>query len=120
MNPGTHDLSLYRGDSYHWLFEFYQDAAQTVPTDLTGATADAEIRDKTAGAKIVVLQCTVTLPNIVEVVMDPTLYATCPAKGVWDLQLTFADGQVHTPLKGAVTVNPDVTDSVAMPAVARR
>ena len=112
MTPGKYNLELYRGDSYAWRFILWADDAQTVPVDLAGATIKAEIRDKSAGAKIVELTTTATMPNIVDVAMTPTMYETCPAKGVWDLQVTFPDGQVHTPVGGSVTVTTDVTDSV--------
>lgn len=116
MTPGKFDLNLYRGDSYAWRFIMFSDAAQTVPVDLAGATVKAEIRDKSAGTKIVALDVVVTQPNIVDMSMTPAMYVTCPSKGVFDLQITFADGQVHTPLAGAVTITADVTDSVVMPA----
>lgn len=119
MTPGKFDLDLYRGDSYAWRFILWQDAAQTIPTDLAGATVAAEIRDKSAGNKIVELTVVATMPNIVDVSMTPTMYADCPAKGVWDLQVTFPDGQVHTPIAGQVTVTADVTDSVPMARATR-
>jgi hypothetical protein len=119
MTPGKFDLSLYRGDSYAWRFILWQDEAQTVPVDLTGATVEAEIREKSAGTSVVALTCTPSLPNTVDVAMTPDLYATCPSKGVWDLQVTFPDGSVQTPVAGTVTVSGDVTDSVAMPVAAR-
>jgi len=116
MTPGRFDLNLYRGDSYAYRFVLWQDDLQSVAVDLTGATAEAEIRERSAGVAVTVLTTTVTLPNIVEVAVDPAMYVTVPAKGVWDLQLTFADGSVQTPVAGAVTVTGDVTDSVAAPA----
>jgi hypothetical protein len=119
MNPGHFNLELYRGDSYAWRFILWQDDARTDPLDLTGATVAAEIREKSAGTHIVDLDVTVTLPNVVDVAMTPTMYATCPSKGVWDLQISFADGTVHTPVAGTVTVVGDVTDSVAMPVRTR-
>jgi hypothetical protein len=116
MTPGTFPLDLYRGDSYAWRFVLWQDEAKTLPVDLTGATAEAEIRNASAGTTIVTLECTVVVPNSVDVVMTPAMYATCPKTGVWDLQITFPDGSVHTPIAGPVNLTPDVTDSVAIPA----
>jgi hypothetical protein len=114
--PGTYDLALYRGDSYGWRVRLWEDAAATIPADLTGVTVEAEIRDRSAGTFVVALDTVVTLPNIVDLAITPDMYATCPAKGVWDLQLTYADGTVRTVLKGAVAVTGDVTDSLVMPA----
>ena len=111
MLPGKYDLGLYRGDSYAWRIQLWDDADLSDPTDLTGATVAAEIRDKPAGPIIVELDCAVTLPNIVDMTMTPAMWVDCPAKGVWDLQLTFTGGEVRTVLRGAVTVTADVTES---------
>jgi hypothetical protein len=113
MLPGKYDLGLYRGDSYAWRFQLWDDADQTEETDLTGVTAAAEIRDKSAGLQIVALDCAITLPNIIDVEMTPAMWADCPTKGIWDLQLTYTGGDVHTVVRGAVAVTPDVTDSDA-------
>lgn len=119
MTPGQLDLALYRGDSYEMRVRLWSDSAATIPVDLTGATVAVEIRDKTAGTRVVELGVLVTLPNIINVSMTPDMYVTCPAKGVYDLQVTFADGQVNTPLAGKITVTGDVTDSLVMPTAMR-
>lgn len=111
MNPGRYDLNLYRGDSYAWRFTLWKDAAKTDEVDLAGSIVSAQIRDKPAGSKIVQLTCDVTTPNIVDMQMTPSMYDLCPPKGVWDLEITFADEQVQTPLAGQVIVTADVTNS---------
>jgi hypothetical protein len=118
--PGEYNLELYRGDTEARSFVLFADDAQTVPYDLTGATVRAEIREKTAGIHVVTLSTVILLPNTVVVTMLPTNYVDCPAVGIWDLQITDADGMVLTPVAGAVNVTPDVTDSVVMPTLARR
>jgi hypothetical protein len=120
MTPGRYDLELYRGDSHGWRFTLWANFEQTMPVDLTGASVAVEIRDKSAGTHIVDLDVTIVLPNSVDVKMTPDMYVTCPTKGVWDFQITFPGGEVHTPLYGDVKVTPDVTDSLVMPAAARR
>jgi hypothetical protein len=109
MIPGKYDLNLYRGDTYHWQFKLWQDAAQTVPFDLAGATADSEIRDKPGGTNIVVLDCVITQPNIVDVILSAAKSANVPLSGSWDLQLTLASGDVRTPIAGTVKATADVT-----------
>ena len=113
--PGEYDLHLYRGDSAVWQFRLWADDAHTVPVDLTGATVKAEIRDKSAGPLVTELVVSVAMPNTVDMELTPELWVTIPAAGVWDLQLTLADGTVQTPVAGKVTATPDVTDSVAAP-----
>ena len=89
MTPGLYSLNIYRGDTYQWRFQLWQDAERTDPVDLTDAQVASEIRDKSGGALIVALDCIVTLPNIIDAVLDPASSALCPPRGVWDLQLTF-------------------------------
>lgn len=105
---------MYRGDSYSWRFILWEDDAKTTPVNLTGAEVSLEIRDKPAGTTILPMPCVVTIPNIVDISMTPAMYATCPTKGVWDLQITFQDGRVQTPIGGSVSVTADVTDSAPL------
>jgi hypothetical protein len=111
MTPGSLPLALYRGDSYSWRFVLWADAGKTVPADLAGVTVKSEIRDKSAGTNITPLVCAIEMPNAILVSLDATTSARLPAKGVWDLQLTYPEGAVATVLAGAVTVAADVTDS---------
>lgn len=109
MTPADYPLDLYRGDTGRWQFKLW--GANGAPFVLTGVTAKSEIRDRPGGTKIVVLACTVILPNIIDVALTAADSRTLLPKGAWDLQLTFLSGDVKTPVAGAVTVAPDVTDS---------
>lgn len=111
MAPAKYDLNLYRGDSYGWRFILWQDVNKTVPVVLAGATVGSEIRDKSAGTKIIPMDCTVTAPNIIDVALNAASCKACPNKGVWDLQITYPDGQVNSPVAGVVVVAGDVFDS---------
>jgi hypothetical protein len=112
MTPGNFNLNMYRGDSYAWRFILWNDAVKVDPVDLADATVAAEIREKPGGLTILVMPCVVTLPNIIDITKEPDMYADCPVKGVWDLQVTFTtSGEVHTPIAGSVSVSPDVTGS---------
>lgn len=110
--PGKYAMNIYRGDSVRWQFRLWMDAGKTQPADLTGVTVKAEIRDKPKGTKITPVDCTVTLPNIIDghltapVSKDMTI-----DKGQWDLQLTYPSGDVATVVAGDVTVIADITDS---------
>lgn len=98
-------LMLYRGDDYSWQFRLFGED-HISPIDLTGVTAAAEIRG-TVGT--IALTCTVTLPNIIDVLLDSADWVELGHTARWDLQLTFADGQVYTLVAGPVTVTDDVT-----------
>jgi hypothetical protein len=55
--------------------------------------------------------CTITLPNIIDLFLPSTSSQQLPLSAVWDLQLSYASGDVNTPLAGQVTVTADVTAS---------
>lgn len=110
MTPADYNLALYRGDTGRWRFVLWADAGKTQPLDLTGATADAMIRDKVPSSTFAMhMDCTVTEPNIIDMVLTSIQCSELPAKGVWDMQLTYPSGDVTTILKGSVAVTQDVT-----------
>jgi hypothetical protein len=89
----------------------WTDAAKTQPYDLTNETPKSEIRDMPGGKVLCEMQPTVTLPNIIDLVL-PGSQSQFAANGVWDLQLTNSqNGWVSTVVAGKVNVTADVTDS---------
>jgi hypothetical protein len=109
MQPANFPLEIYRGDSSRMRVKLYD--ADKNPIDLTDIVAKSEIRDRPAGTVVVPLDCTITLPNIVEIVLTAANSSKLPVQGVWDLQLTYPNGGIKTPMAGLVKVTPDVTDS---------
>jgi hypothetical protein len=110
--PQQVPLDIYRGDSGHWRFTLYTDAGLTDPYDLTGASAEAEVRLKTNTTVLAAMDCVITLPNIIDVDLSAEDSGNLSGKAVWDLQLTWASGGlVKTVVAGPVTVTDDVTDS---------
>jgi hypothetical protein len=107
-------LTIYQGDTYEWTFTLWADPARTVPVDLTGVDAKAEIRDRPGGALLIDLPLTVTLPNVIaaELKRDDSLKLT-RRTARWDLQLTLADKSVTTIIAGHVYVTLAVTESAA-------
>jgi len=105
-------LVIYQGDTYAWDFALWEDRAASIPIDLTGATAKAEIRLRSGSPVIVDLPISITLPN--EIVA--TLSRTDSLKLVqpnarWDMQLTLPDQTVTTIMAGPVTVTRSITES---------
>ena len=110
MIPGTYDLCLYRGDTSRWQFRVWLDEAKTIPADLTGAAAKAQIRPGHAGTATDMV-CVITLPNIIAMTLPAG--TSPPQRGLWDLEVTYASGDVQTVLAGKVTVQGDVTSNAA-------
>lgn len=107
--PSDYSLTIYRGDTHRWQFRLWSDAGKTSPIDLATATVKAEIRTN-GGTLVSPIDCTVTPPNTIDALLSAaasSLLATPPAR--WDLQLTWANGDVQTPIGGAVMVQTDVT-----------
>lgn len=118
MTPGRYPLILYRGDTYRWQFSLWNDLANTEPVDLTGATAASQIRDKPGGSLIASLTCSVATPNIIHAVLAASDCAALPNSAAWDLQVTYASGDVSTVLAGPVNTTFDVTTVMATSVVA--
>lgn len=115
----TYGLAPYRGDTHRWRFMLWADPGRTVAVDLTGVAVKAEIRSAPGGSFVAALGCAVTLPNTIDVQLTAALSASLPASGAWDLQLTYASGEVQTVVKGSVNATGDVTDAVAVSGVCR-
>jgi len=111
--PLDYLLSVYRGDSYRWRFTLWADAAKTIPSDLAGVVAAADIRATPTGAVVASLACTVT-DHHVDVVLAAADSQALPTIAAWDLQLTYPAGDVKTIAAGAVTVGGDVTRVAAV------
>jgi len=108
--PGQSDLAIYQGDDWSaQVTVTYQD--QTA-ADLTGYTAQAQIRTATADQQPVVsAEITTSIAgNIVTLSLthDQTQQLT-GAVYYWDLQLTSAAGDITTILAGKVKVTYEIT-----------
>ena len=105
-HPASYGLTIYRGDSYSWAFRAWEDEEHTVAIDLTGVEARAEVR---VGTGQHVLECVVTLPNVITVTLDAGVSSGLTGSGKWDLQLRYSEDVVYTLVAGGVTVASDVT-----------
>lgn len=106
---GEVPLFVYRGDSRSWRFALWADDERTEPYDLAGTVAAAQIRrDPDDHREPVRLEVEIELPNIITCHLSAASSARTPT-GRWDVRLTWPDGRVLTPIKGPVTVTPDVT-----------
>jgi hypothetical protein len=113
--PQKLDLNLYRGDTERFQLQYWDDEGETVPADLTGVTFKSEMRDKPGGANLLAtFAVSSSAPGVIDVLIDAATSAALPASGSWDLQLTYASGDVKTIVYGKVKVTMDTTDSVAV------
>jgi hypothetical protein len=114
------DLSIYQGDDWAGLVTVSN--PDLSPADLTGYTAQAQIRTGPADQDPLVaaeLSCTVQVPNQV------LLYLSNAQTGAfdgaqqyyWDLQLISATSQITTILFGEVILQQEVTREIATPSM---
>jgi len=105
--PTPYSLTLYRGDSYTWIFRFWLDAEHTEPADLTGSSALATFSIGTASLDVA---CPIT-DNEVSLTLAGSSWDTLPhGSGRWDLHLTDATGWETTPLAGWLSIQIDATE----------
>jgi hypothetical protein len=110
----NYSLRVYRGDTHRWRFFLWADSDRTTAVDLTGVTVAAEIRAGTGTTPVVPLTVSVTAPNQIDLSLAASAAASLPASAKWDLQLTYASGDVQTVVAGSVLVSGDITASVAV------
>jgi hypothetical protein len=114
------DLSIYQGDDWAGLVTVSN--PDLTPADLTGYTAQAQIRTGPADQDPIVaaeLSCTVQLPNQVLLYLNNTQTGALDGaqQYYWDLQLISTTSQITTILYGEVNLQQEVTREIAAPAM---
>jgi hypothetical protein len=104
------NLPVVRGDSLGVVIRLWEDVDKTVPSDLTGATATAQVRADPDGDLIGDFSVVVT-GNEVSLNLLPAVSQLLPAMSRWDCQVDWAsDGvSVQTVAYGSLAAMPDVT-----------
>jgi len=112
-----YNLCIKQGETYDIRFIYWEDEACTIPVNLTGATAEMQIRQahssptaewsgSTVGGEITL----VGAEGIVDVQIDSvTTTAFTFAEAVYDLELTMPSGDVIRMVEGSVTTTEEVT-----------
>lgn len=113
--PARKDLKAYRGDTLTLTVRMWADAIGGTPSDLTGVTARAEIRDVPSGLLLMTMSAAV-VGNEINVTLPASSWAGFPARSsaAWDLELTYPGGVIRTILAGAVSIGGDVTQAAAV------
>lgn len=117
----TNKHQLQQGATETLQFEFFDDAAGKIPSDLTNFMARMQIRDEHDSATFI-LERTTEGPGGDNIVLGgpagtlvihitAAVMAALPApfKGVYDLELIDSGGSVERSVEGAVEITPEVT-----------
>jgi hypothetical protein len=109
--PDLADLLIYQGDDYSAVVTV-TDGTNT-PPDLSGYTAQAQIRQGPADANpdiVVDITVSLTPPNQIQLSIPRTTTTTLSHPlYMWDLALTAPDGTVETILRGWAQMTREVT-----------
>lgn len=119
MKPATLNIEIFKGDTYTLFFrvrEKLADGSLGDYIDLTGATAKSQIR-QSEDSSTVLGEFTATIGDqvatpgsvLLTLTAAETTALALTQNGVWDVQITYADGKVRTYLKGTVTLLKEVT-----------
>lgn len=117
--PAVHNLVLYKGRTFSESFQLLDDF--DTPIDITGATAESQVRD-VAGVLALDFAATVTAPTngVLELSATPAETDTLNAQNsfieqtgnveyLYDVVITYANGEVDTLFEGTVRVIQGVT-----------
>jgi|SRR5215471_11767308 len=109
--PKVVDLEIYQGDDWAATVNVYN--ADGTPADLTGYTAQSQIRAGVADEApdvAATMTCTVMPPSQVSLSLPHDQTTLMPGVNYsWDLQLTTAAGEIITIMHGDVTLIQEVT-----------
>lgn len=105
--PGVYDLKIYQGDAFRFAVTISDGAA---PRNLTGHTAQAQIRKDVSAVVSIAFACTIeAAEGRVEFYLTGAQTRALPRTAIWDFQLTDTDGDTQTYLRGQVSVSREVT-----------
>lgn len=116
MLEQTHvTLNIYRGDDFGQDFIFYSDDEMTTPIDLTGYTAEAQLRDQPNRNGELLADFTIVDSELasgqVSIQLTPAETAALEKnKAYYDLQLTSPTGTINTWAVGEALISGDVTE----------
>jgi hypothetical protein len=104
--PDRVDLQLYQGDTFQ--MSLVLSTPDGEPADLSTMTAQAQIRATHASGVAADFEANID-GSTIDLYLSHEKATDLVAQGVWDCQITNAEGQVTTVVMGRVAVEPEVT-----------
>lgn len=104
--PGCVNLAFYEGDDV--FIDLTVKDPDGLPTDLTGATATAQVRSRTDSDEVLATFTGTVAGNVVHLQLPNTENVDMPDSAVWDCQIEQG-GAITTLVAGTVTITQEVT-----------
>ncbi len=122
MIPGQLNLQVQAGNTFQSVLTWSTTpvgSTTSTPVDLTGCTANMQVRQNYGDPVLLALSSTALTTNgsgitlggsagTITINITP-LDAAALISGIYDLEIQFSDGSIQTPVAGAVIVSPEVT-----------
>jgi hypothetical protein len=101
------NLNLYTGDDFSMMLTLTN--PDNTPTDLTGASFLAEIRQSAPSKTVAATFAVATAANVITLSLTNEQTQSLVGKFVWDCQITSSTGIITTLAAGKVTFTQDVS-----------
>ena len=115
--PIKQNIVHYAGDTLGILIRLYDDVAKTQPSNLTGTIVTAQVRATPQSVEAEADFAVSVLNNTITLILEPKRTREIPPSSVWDCQVDWdasnPDTNVQTVVAGSLTLQPDVTRTVA-------
>ncbi|MHB8890307.1 MAG: hypothetical protein ACYC46_15960 [Acidobacteriaceae bacterium] len=122
MIPGQLNLQVQAGNTFQSVLTWSTTpvgSTTSTPVDLTGCTANMQVRQNYGDPVLLALSSSVLTTNGSGITLGGTagtitititpLDAAALVSGIYDLEIQFSDGSIQTPVAGSVIVSPEVT-----------
>ncbi len=102
------DLDINEGDSFVMTLEFWEDADNTIPIDIT---ADVFTGAFQIGTKYIPMTTTISAPavNVLTATVDYSTMVDLSSKGKYDIDQLIPSGEKFRLIQGVVRINQEVT-----------
>jgi hypothetical protein len=115
LAPATLNLEFYQGDTFSRSFRLWTDSAHTVPRNLAGYTAKAQLRLQAAPTADLLAEFTAqisgspTANTITISLSSAQTSGIVQTSGWYDVQIKDGSNNVETLVRGKVTITPEIT-----------
>jgi hypothetical protein len=105
--PAQVNLAIYAGDDFS--FTLTATNPDNSAVDFTGAVISSQIRAQPGSSTIAATFTNSVAANVITLTLPAAISQTLSGVLLWDIEVTYSTGQIHTLAAGTVSITPDVT-----------